>query len=291
MGKKKKAREEEEKPEIWCFYCERKFEDEKVLIQHQKAKHFKCHLCSKKLSTAGGLVVHVIQVHKETIKSIPNAMPERESVDFEIYGMEGIPEEFLSDSAKKQKVAPPPQTAAAYAAAAARAIMPQGGMGTFPNQQGAQLPYGQYPGNVPMQYGQQNFSPRPMVGNMLPYPHQPGMMSQQYMPTMHMDMNTRPQPSAMNPQYMMGHNPPPRPPPCPMFAPPLQPFNMMPPPLGFNSPPPTSAPIPHVMPTATATITQPDVTSGQDFKLVYADDNVSMEEQRAELPRYKFTEC
>jgi len=69
MGKKKKVREEEaNNSDIWCFYCERQFDDEKVLIQHQKAKHFKCHLCSKKLSTAGGLVVHVMQVHKETIK-------------------------------------------------------------------------------------------------------------------------------------------------------------------------------------------------------------------------------
>jgi hypothetical protein len=48
-------------------YCERDFEDEKVLIQHQKAKHFKCPHCNKKLNTAGGMVVHVAQVHKETI--------------------------------------------------------------------------------------------------------------------------------------------------------------------------------------------------------------------------------
>lgn len=48
-------------------YCDREFEDEKVLTNHQKAKHFKCHICSKKMNTAGGLVVHVSQVHKETI--------------------------------------------------------------------------------------------------------------------------------------------------------------------------------------------------------------------------------
>jgi hypothetical protein len=46
---------------------DRKFSDEKVLIQHQKAKHFKCHVCQKKLSTAGGLLTHVTQVHKESI--------------------------------------------------------------------------------------------------------------------------------------------------------------------------------------------------------------------------------
>ncbi|KIO26739.1 hypothetical protein M407DRAFT_15001 [Tulasnella calospora MUT 4182] len=48
----------------WCWYCEREFEDEKVLMQHQKAKHFKCKHCPRKLNTAGGLAVHVQQVHK-----------------------------------------------------------------------------------------------------------------------------------------------------------------------------------------------------------------------------------
>jgi transposase-like protein len=64
MGKKKK-RKLEKKP--YCWYCTREFDDEKILIQHQKAKHFKCHICHKKLTTAGGMVVHVYQVHKENI--------------------------------------------------------------------------------------------------------------------------------------------------------------------------------------------------------------------------------
>lgn len=34
-----------------------------------------------------------MQVHKETIDRIPNALPNRNSVDIEIYGMEGIPED------------------------------------------------------------------------------------------------------------------------------------------------------------------------------------------------------
>ena len=103
MGKKRTARVIEEKPEIVCFYCERAFDDEKVLILHQKAKHFKCDFCQKKLSTAGGLVVHIVQVHKETIKEIPNAKPGRESTEWEIYGMTGIPDEFLSENQKAKK--------------------------------------------------------------------------------------------------------------------------------------------------------------------------------------------
>ena len=62
MGKKKKR-----PSKVWCYYCDREFDDEKVLVQHQKAKHFKCHVCNKKLSTAGGMAIHVLQVHKETV--------------------------------------------------------------------------------------------------------------------------------------------------------------------------------------------------------------------------------
>eukprot|EP00252_Welwitschia_mirabilis_P008122 TRINITY_DN19835_c1_g1_i1.p1 TRINITY_DN19835_c1_g1~~TRINITY_DN19835_c1_g1_i1.p1 ORF type:complete len:396 (-),score=80.85 TRINITY_DN19835_c1_g1_i1:299-1486(-) len=91
MGKKRRKA-----PKVWCYYCEREFDDEKVLVQHQKAKHFKCHYCHKKLSTAGGMAIHVLQVHKETVTKVPNAKPDRESTEIEIYGMEGIPPEILA---------------------------------------------------------------------------------------------------------------------------------------------------------------------------------------------------
>lgn len=38
----------------WCYYCERDFDDLKILINHQKAKHFKCDRCGRRLNTAGG---------------------------------------------------------------------------------------------------------------------------------------------------------------------------------------------------------------------------------------------
>lgn len=63
MGKKKKRASSK----VWCYYCDREFDDEKILVQHQKAKHFKCHVCHKKLSTAGGMSIHVLQVHKESV--------------------------------------------------------------------------------------------------------------------------------------------------------------------------------------------------------------------------------
>lgn len=60
--KKKAGGQEEQKP--WCFYCDRQFNDESILIQHQKSRHFKCSQCHKKLNTAQGLAIHCIQVHK-----------------------------------------------------------------------------------------------------------------------------------------------------------------------------------------------------------------------------------
>ncbi|GAN02452.1 C2H2 finger domain-containing protein [Mucor ambiguus] len=91
MGKKRKS-----KPmRPWCWYCEKDFEDDKVLVTHQRAKHFKCEECNKKLTTAGGMVVHSHQVHKIDIYKVPNALPGRDKLDIEIFGMEGIPEEDM----------------------------------------------------------------------------------------------------------------------------------------------------------------------------------------------------
>lgn len=92
MGRKKK------KPvKPWCWYCNREFDDDKILVQHQRAKHFKCPFCHKKLYSGPGLTVHCIQVHKETLDKIPEALPNRNSVDIDIYGMQGIPEEDVRE--------------------------------------------------------------------------------------------------------------------------------------------------------------------------------------------------
>ncbi|KAK4960767.1 hypothetical protein LTR66_012890 [Elasticomyces elasticus] len=79
----------------WCYYCERDFDDLKILISHQKARHFKCNRCNRRLNTAGGLSVHMTQVHKENLDAVENALPNRVDVNIEIFGMEGIPEDVL----------------------------------------------------------------------------------------------------------------------------------------------------------------------------------------------------
>ncbi|QRW23910.1 C2H2 zinc finger [Rhizoctonia solani] len=93
MGKNKNKSKKKNKFVLrpWCWYCEREFEDEKVLMQHQKAKHFKCGHCPRRLNTAGGLAVHIQQVHKLDPEKIENALPGRDGYEVEIFGMEGIP--------------------------------------------------------------------------------------------------------------------------------------------------------------------------------------------------------
>lgn len=43
------------------------------------------------------IVYFLFQVHKETIDSVPNAIPGRTDIELEIYGMEGIPEKDMQD--------------------------------------------------------------------------------------------------------------------------------------------------------------------------------------------------
>lgn len=43
------------------------------------------------------LTLHAFQVHKETIDSVPNAIPGRVDIELEIYGMEGIPEKDMQE--------------------------------------------------------------------------------------------------------------------------------------------------------------------------------------------------
>ena len=80
----------------WCYYCERDFDDLAVLINHQKARHFKCALCPRRLNTAGGLGVHMSQVHKESLPKISDSLPHREDPNVEIFGMEGIPDDLVN---------------------------------------------------------------------------------------------------------------------------------------------------------------------------------------------------
>lgn len=98
MGRKKR-KGLELKP--FCYYCDREFDDEKVLLLHQKARHFKCPQCNRKLDTATGLVVHLLQVHKESLTRVPNANKERDGPELVIHGMSGMPPEIIMEKQRK----------------------------------------------------------------------------------------------------------------------------------------------------------------------------------------------
>ena len=92
MGQGKRKRE----GKFWCFYCDRKFVDEKTLIDHQRGTHFKCTECGKKLSGAQGLKTHAFRLHKISLVSIPLAKLGRDEFNkCEVYGHTGIPEAYL----------------------------------------------------------------------------------------------------------------------------------------------------------------------------------------------------
>ncbi|CAG9314195.1 unnamed protein product [Blepharisma stoltei] len=107
MGRKNRQKIRFLKP--FCYYCDREFDDEFVLHQHQKARHFSCHTCHKKFSTAASMATHVLQVHKEQVLKVPNAKTGRDAIELDIFGMEGVPPQLVEQRAmsmahKKQKI-------------------------------------------------------------------------------------------------------------------------------------------------------------------------------------------
>lgn len=261
MGRKKKK---VMKP--WCWYCNREFDDEKILIQHQKAKHFKCHICHKKLFTGPGLAIHCMQVHKETIDKIPCALPNRGSTDIEVYGMEGIPhddmlaheaelgigDEPAAKQVKLDNVPMPPMPGGGYPP------IPPYGMGMPPMPP---MPHG-YP---PMPPGYPGM-PRMPMGGMPPMPHHMPM------PPVSEPMSTRGITMPAMPPVSMPGGPPVTS--SPSQAPPRPAFP------AYNTPQTAAAPVkpvenvPRVAPTGTGT------------KLMHPDQDISLEERRAQRAHY-----
>jgi len=170
MGRKRKKAEL--KP--FCFFCDRAFADEGVLIAHQKTVHFKCLECKKRLTGLQALIQHSLGVHKLEVKTIPGARPDRDTVQYNILGMAGVPQELVDQKQAEQNAdkraknneggvadggdeeegevdeAQGPAAAAAGADAAAAAAMPPPppppGAYPAPAYPGAYPPYGGYPG-------------------------------------------------------------------------------------------------------------------------------------------------
>eukprot|EP00158_Paraphelidium_tribonemae_P008009 Partr_v1_DN28433_c2_g1_i2_m41706 putative zinc finger protein 207 len=255
---------------IRCWYCEREFENEKVLIDHQRARHFKCTKCNKKLSTAGGMAIHLETVHKETLYKVPNALPEREdTVHIEIFGMDGVPE--ADKLAHEQRVLHGDRPPAKQPNLSSGPPSAMGGYNAPPSQ----------PPPGMMQYPPASMGPPHQMPQMS-YPLPPGGPSG-------MPMMPPPYYGGMPP---MGYPPPPFMPQIPQY--PQPPVGWMPPARPPFQPPVVSAPTPVASVAAPAVTTSSSTTTPRisqeqsvaEFKLVVEDGDLSLEELRAKLPRY-----
>jgi len=205
-------------------------------------------------------------VHKEPIKFVHNALKDRQSVDYEIYGMMGIPQKFLDkrngvDSNKRPRLDP---TAAPTHSPSILGAVPRAPQGAFLATPGT-VPLGMPPrpptmtGYLPARPALQTYGipqaawPRPPPPPPLP---------------IHMQRQQNP--------YLPMWQPPPPQPPQPAFTP------RPPPPRpgqwhGVSGAVPSTANIP---------VPAPPARAGPHVVLVYKDENISMEEKRAMLPKY-----
>ncbi|EEB11203.1 conserved hypothetical protein [Pediculus humanus corporis] len=300
MGRKKKK---QSKP--WCWYCNREFDDEKILIQHQKAKHFKCHICYKKLYTGPGLSIHCMQVHKETIDKVPNSLPNRSNIEIEIYGMEGIPPDDIKEH-EKQKASK--QSGGVRAGSpssgedepAPKKTKPDtvlngpAGLGT-PGPVPGMIRPGMPPNMMPG-IGPPGIFPHPMIGPM-------GPMGPPFLGPGHMMMG----PVGMGPPQMAMPGMPglPTQPPKPLFpSAVVSTQTTTGPPVGVDFKPITSTsqigPVKPTFPaysdgrskTSTETKTEPEKinlinTTGASSKIIHPPEDISLEEIRARLPKYQ----
>ncbi|KAJ1748356.1 hypothetical protein LPJ79_004590 [Coemansia sp. RSA 1821] len=324
MGRKK-SRKIELKP--WCWYCEREFEDEKVLVQHQKAKHFKCHICSKRLNTANGMVIHVAQVHKENIRRVPNALPGRDTPDVDIFGSLGIPEQDAEDyevRKRGQVGEPAPKRARSHGDAGASAVVDADQLKWQLEQHRLAMQQRQMPADYSQQQqpaGFMPFAPRP------PPPVPPSMppagFAHAAYPVATYPAATYPAATypaatypaatypaatypAPYPQYTTAHQQMPSAPHMPVaqhmpsaqHMPPAQhmsPAQHMPSPTSLPPRPPPPMPMPPVLGKPNepnshmpAPVDDPKPRKARTTRLVYADTHISAEERRAQLPKYSF---
>jgi len=103
MGRKSKKTGEPAPVKPTCFYCSRSFENEDVLISHQKLLHFRCSECGKKFANAPGMSIHMKTMHDIELKSVPKADPGRDDPTLNIVGTTGVPtEEEREEAARKR---------------------------------------------------------------------------------------------------------------------------------------------------------------------------------------------
>lgn len=232
------------------------------------------------------MAIHCIQVHKETIEKIPNALPNRNSVDIEIYGMEGIPEADLREHERQKgsnmpfptpsSIGPPTgvkmpsssATTAAAAVAVATGMIPPQAVLNIPPPAGASYPLTNFMG-IPPPYPPPGMVPPASgdPGNPYALP-QPGFSA------------VPPPPSLIPPQQIIN-----TPPPIPGIAPSKPLF-----PSGSNGEASASSVVGSDFKplsgssSAAAIISKPASTvasTGSTSKIIHPEEDISLEEIRA----------
>ncbi|GAA6011258.1 hypothetical protein JCM10207_008280 [Rhodosporidiobolus poonsookiae] len=281
---KKKSKSKKMAALAWCWYCDRTFEDQRVLLSHQKAKHFRCSMCPRRLNTAGGLAVHLDQVHKVGTDKIENALPGRDSFDIEIYGMEGVPgpdlaawrkrqaEELGLPSPEEQRAKRPRYAQVALTAAEAKAQLAAHRelMGLVPSTANIVLPPSAAAAGVPpLGFGTPLGAPQSATGTPIPAPP-PGFKLPPGVPPppggmpfpppgFQLPPGIAPPPGGISfpppgmplpPGFPAGGLPPPPIPGMPFPPPgmPLPPPGFVPPPFGAGGPPPGAPGAPPQLP-------------------------------------------
>lgn len=260
-----------------------------------------------------------MQVHKEKVDKVPNALPGRNNIEIEIYGMEGIPEEDIREHERHKQgkggggaagLLPPPD-----AADDDEDTMDMPGGPPGQNPMGGMVPPmpPMPPPNMP---GMPPMGMPPGMGHMGHMGHMPPMghmgQMQPRMPLMRPGgpMMRPPQPPQMSQQQQQQPQPP-----KPLFpsagqasvksssapvGPDFRPTGGGGGPPGGQvrptfpaysqsgpSPPTSSASRQQTSSPAPATIKKPESSSGMTIQLVHPDEDVSLEELRATLPKYK----
>jgi len=258
----------------FCYFCDRTFEDDNVLIQHQRAKHFRCAECDDgqirgKCESVQGLIVHTLKVHGKALARVPNAQQGRDNPDQNVYGMDGIPDEMMEakgfqirqaiggeeSAAQRPKVEEPPRPTNAAPMPGFPGLPAPAGMPAMPGFPGLPGP-GQMPGFPGL--------PSPGGHQMPGFPGLPG-------------------PGSAPAQAMPGF------PGLPM---PGMPSLGMPPLPSMSGFPPVPSGMP-AMPPLPAEVSRPATPAAQRMNLVapppdaIGDEDDSVEERRARQERYR----
>lgn len=303
MGRKKKRAAPDERERIFCYYCERNFQNEQVLLSHQREKHLKCPTCSKRMISVSGLSIHSMQVHNVPVNSVPNAIEGRTSISVDVVGMTGIPSSYYANEQRPANKtprsiqnqppapvydAPPPPTPhypSHYQYSHAQYQMQQ------PYATTAQMhPYQsyyqndryapQYSTHMPQDYyRQQTYPPQNAYT-----PYQDAATAHHRVPTLpqHYPRRDRPHTEPKRDFHSNGNAPNPTTPDGASVQRDATPATTSPTPV-TQHPSDTANAAPATQPSSTVRMTRPP----EQIKIVFDRVDVSMEELRANLPRYR----